>query len=116
MTLHGNISVNYKRIGWWDAQRITTDPDGQHTYRWRASADHGELTGVLRHNYRDGATLLAALVLQAYVEHTQCYFGGRLRVLSASHSLCEWAETTAMDDKRPSYTLVRACEHHRERP
>lgn len=103
MTLHGNISVNYKRIGWWDAQRITTDPDGQHTYRWRAHADHGELTGVLRHKYRDGATLLAALVLQAYVEHTQCY-------------LCEWAETTAMDDKRPSYTLVRACEHHRERP
>ena len=65
MTLHGNISVNYKRIGWWDAQRITTDPDGQHTYRWRASADHGELAGGLRHKYRDGATLLAAIVVLA---------------------------------------------------
>lgn len=37
------------------------------------------------------------------IEHTQCY-------------LCEWAETIELCDKRPSYTLVRACEHHRERP
>ena len=102
MTLHGDISVNHQRIGWWTAQRIATSPDQVHTYRWRAEADHGLLTGTLTHQYRDGAALLAALVLQAYVEHTQCY-------------LCEWAETTAMGDPLPSYTLVRACEHHRER-
>lgn len=102
MSLHGDISVNGEPIGWWTAQRIATSPDQVHTYRWRAEADHGLLTGTLTHQYRDGAALLAALVLRAYIEHTQCY-------------LCEWAETTAMGDPLPSYTLVRACEHHRER-
>jgi len=63
MALHGSIEINNQRIGYWYAQRILTSQFGNHTYRWEAWRDGHHVTGDLRHQYNDGAMMLAAKVL-----------------------------------------------------
>ena len=101
MTLHGDISVNHQRIGWWDAQRITTSPDGLHTYRWRAKGDHGQLTGTLTHRYDEGAVVLASKVLAAYAGRAAC-------------PDCEWAAHRDLCDPLDRYELAHPCPTHQE--
>lgn len=64
--LYGDLTVNGHRIGWWSAQRTTTRPDGNHTYRWQATLNGIELDGYLEHQFADGAAVLAANVLARY--------------------------------------------------
>ena len=69
MALHGTISVNHRSIGQWEAQRVATNPDGNHTYEWRVSRDGHSATGTLTHAFPDGALALAAKVLSAAAPH-----------------------------------------------
>lgn len=65
MALHGTIAVNGRQVGAWDARRVETHPTGRHCYHWRADLAGERVSGDLWHEYRDGAAVLASLVLAA---------------------------------------------------
>lgn len=74
MALWGNVFVNTKNIGSWEAQRVTNldeamlDPDAVSIYEYRIllQDDEGRYSsteGIVEHRYGDGAAALAAAVL-----------------------------------------------------
>jgi hypothetical protein len=70
MALHGDIRINGSLIGVWQARRTQRlwDVEAVHTYECRVDwVDDTEKTGMaflLDHRYSEGATALAAKVLQ----------------------------------------------------
>ena len=63
--LHGQLQINHRTIGTWQAQRIVTRESGRHTYRWEVHHRDVRLIGELTHRYDDGALVLASKVLAA---------------------------------------------------
>lgn len=72
MSLTVEVKINGKTIEIYEATRVLTnmnrtdiDPDHEHTYRTWSSTGRG-LYGYLLHRYGDGATVLAAKLLEKY--------------------------------------------------
>lgn len=65
MTLHGDISVNYKLLWTWEAVRQERDRGEVNTYTVKLRNMRGEIVTVtaIRHVYDDGALVLARAVL-----------------------------------------------------
>lgn len=64
MALHGEIRVNHRKIGEWQAV-CQPGKDGIHPYRWGATLNGVTVRGVLTHNRADGALVLASKVTAA---------------------------------------------------
>lgn len=64
MALHGEIRVNHRKIGEWQAV-CQPGKDGIHPYRWGATLNGFTVRGVLTHNRADGALVLASKVTAA---------------------------------------------------
>lgn len=61
MALHGEIRVNHRKIGEWQAV-CQPGKDGIHPYRWGATLNGVTVRGVLTHTRADGALVLASKV------------------------------------------------------
>lgn len=61
MALHGDIRVNHRKIGEWQAV-CQPGKDGIHPYRWGATLNGITVRGVLTHTRADGALVLASKV------------------------------------------------------
>lgn len=64
MALHGDIRVNHRKIGEWQAV-CQPGKDGIHPYRWGATLNGVTVRGVLTHTRADGALVLASKVTAA---------------------------------------------------
>ena len=64
MALHGDIRVNHRKIGEWQAV-CQPGKDGIHPYRWGATLNGTTVRGVLTHTRADGALVLASKVTAA---------------------------------------------------
>ena len=64
MALHGDIRVNHRKIGEWQAV-CQPGKDGIHPYRWGATLNGVSVRGVLTHTRADGALVLASKVTAA---------------------------------------------------
>ena len=64
MALHGEIRVNHRKIGEWQAV-CQPGKDGIHPYRWGATLNGVTVRGVLTHTRADGALVLASKVTAA---------------------------------------------------
>ena len=101
MSLHGLIQVNGSTIGSWSAQRITTRPDGLHTYRWKVTEREQVWTGDLQHDYADGAVALAAAVLTAARACTP-----------APCPDCKWTDAQDLWEPEARQVLAHPCHKH----
>ena len=52
MSIHGDIRINHRVIGYWQAQ-CQPGKDGIHPYRWGATLNGVTVRGVLTHIRRD---------------------------------------------------------------
>lgn len=68
MSLHGSIRVNFKTIGYWQAQRTSSVVSEVNAYDWEMELNGKSAWGVLHHRYRDGAAVLAQKVFAAWLE------------------------------------------------
>ena len=64
MSIHGDIRINHKVIGYWQAQ-CQPGKDGIHPYRWGATLNGVTVRGVLTHAQADGALALTSKVTAA---------------------------------------------------
>ncbi len=64
MSIHGDIRINHRVIGYWQAQ-CQPGKDGIHPYRWGATLNGVTVRGVLTHTRADGALVLASKVTAA---------------------------------------------------
>ena len=64
MSIHGDIRINHRVIGYWQAQ-CQPGKDGIHPYRWGATLNGVSVRGVLTHTRADGALVLASKVTAA---------------------------------------------------
>lgn len=80
MALWGNIFLNTRNIGGWEAVRVTNtdtdkpDDDAVSTYKWQSQLQGVDgrwkkLEGTVEHRYGDGAPALASKVLGAIDVH-----------------------------------------------
>ena len=77
MALHGDLSVNGERIGYWEAKRLQPFQPDRDTYSYECRVDRHRdgkiemVQFVLDHNYSEGAEMLAAKVLLLAVQRRQ---------------------------------------------
>jgi len=64
ISIHGDIKINHRVIGHWQAQ-CQPGKDGIHPYRWGATLNGVSVRGVLTHTRADGALVLASKVTAA---------------------------------------------------
>ena len=64
MSIHGDIRINHRVIGYWQAQ-CQPGKDGIHPYRWGATLNGVTVRGVLTHAQADGALALTSKVTAA---------------------------------------------------
>lgn len=66
MAIHGEIKINGSTVCHWHAVRVFSRESGEHTYRWGVrEVDGRRAAGDLRHQYSDGAVVLAQRILAA---------------------------------------------------
>ena len=64
ISIHGDIKINHRVIGHWQAQ-CQPGKDGIQPYRWGATLNGVSVRGVLTHTRADGALVLASKVTAA---------------------------------------------------
>lgn len=75
MSLWFNVMINADHIGTVTIQRISTAPDGHHSYRWNISQEVGkpDYSGELEHIEGDGPLGLISKVLLAHRDAPRCW-------------------------------------------
>jgi len=82
MALHGNVAINAQTILYWSAKRIADGlPGCPNTYEcevWEPMTRQG-WTFELKHDYEDGAAVLASKVLKAFSKEAKKDFKRQVR-------------------------------------